>query len=72
VKNLNPIPRRKIIKKLKAEGFSEVKHNGKTRGKGSHTLFKHENGRTTTVPNGKEVGGGEVRDIEKQTGLKLR
>lgn len=68
---MKPMKRREIIKKLKAAGFREQKHNGKTRGKGSHTRFKHPDGRATVVKKDTEIGPGEVRLIEKQSGIKL-
>jgi predicted RNA binding protein YcfA (HicA-like mRNA interferase family) len=57
-----PKDRKAAEKKLKQQGFSEVKG----RGKGSHQVWQDKNGKTVTVPtHGKEIAAGTWRSIEK-------
>ncbi len=53
---------RELIKVLKDLGFEEVRQ------KGSHKYFKHEDGRTTTVPvhPGRDLGRGLLRTIIRE------
>jgi predicted RNA binding protein YcfA (HicA-like mRNA interferase family) len=59
---------REVIKRLKADGWFEVAQAG------SHKQFKHpvKPGRVTVVYPQKDVPGGTLRSIEKQSGLRLR
>jgi predicted RNA binding protein YcfA (HicA-like mRNA interferase family) len=58
---------RKIIQKLKEDGWFEVAHVG------SHKQFKHATkpGRVTVPVPRKDVPTGTLRSIEKQAGIKL-
>ncbi len=62
------ISSRKIIKKLKAEGWYEVRQSG------SHIQMKHdEKPGLVTVPHpNRDLPTGTIRSIEKQSGVKLR
>ena len=58
---------RELLKLLKENGFEELKG----RGKGSHKIFKHPDGRQTTVPTSKKtLRVGTLNQILKDTGLK--
>jgi len=58
---------REIIRRLKADGWFEVAHQG------SHKQFRHsiKPGRVTVPFPRKDVPVGTLRSIEKQAGLKL-
>ncbi len=58
---------REIIKRLRADGWFEVAHEG------SHKHFKHatKTGRVTVPFPRRDVPIGTLRSIEKQAGLKL-
>ena len=60
-----------IIKKLELAGFEKVKRGQSA---GSHQKMRHPDGRTTTIPDkkGKDVRLGTLKDIERQTEVKLR
>lgn len=57
--------RRDIIGKLQAAGF--IPQEG-----GNHTRLTHPDGRWTVVGRHREIADVIVRQIEKQTGVKLR
>jgi len=59
---------REVIKRLKADGWAEVRQAG------SHIQFRHETRPgTVTVPHPKsDLALGTLKSIEKQSGLKLR
>jgi len=59
---------REVIRRLKADGWFEV---GQT---GSHKQFKYPSkpGRVTVVYPQKDVPGGTLRSVEKQSGIKFR
>ena len=59
---------REVIKRLKADGWAEVRQEG------SHIQFRHETKPgTVTVPHPKsDLAIGTLKSIEKQSGLKLR
>ncbi len=56
---LRPIPSRELCKKLKDLGFVMIRQ------KGSHTFWRHRNGRCTVVPihRGEDIGKGLLRSI---------
>ncbi len=59
---------KEIIRRLKANGWYEVAHEG------SHIQFKHASkpGRVTVPHPKKDLPVGTLLSIEKQSGLKLR
>lgn len=59
---------RDIIKRLKADGWTEVRQEG------SHVQFRHPTkAGTVTVPHPKsDLAIGTLKSIEKQSGVKLR
>lgn len=59
---------REVIKRLKADGWAEVRQEG------SHIQFRHDTKPgTVTVPHPKsDLAMGTLKSIEKQSGLKLR
>lgn len=59
---------REVIKRLKADGWAEVRQEG------SHIQFRHETkSGTVTVPHPKsDLAIGTLKSIEKQSGLQLR
>jgi predicted RNA binding protein YcfA (HicA-like mRNA interferase family) len=60
-----PKKRRDAERELKAKGFK--KESG--RGKGSHEVWKNEQGVSLTVPNhGDEIAAGTWRSIDRQAG----
>ena len=61
--------KKKVIEKwLKKNGFVVGKVYGKQQGDGSHTFWKHPDGRRTAVRNEVEIQGPEVHEINKQVG----
>ena len=54
---------RKLIKILSKQGFETVRQ------KGSHVFLRHSNGKTTVVPNHKEIDKGTLLEIIRQAGL---
>jgi predicted RNA binding protein YcfA (HicA-like mRNA interferase family) len=53
-------PTRKIIKELRAAGFSPIRKSG------SHTWWQHESGKGVAVPDGhSKISPGVVRNIRK-------
>ena len=56
-----------IIKKLKKAGFEKVGQ------KGSHKKFKKKGRKPVMVPDhgGKDLGTGLIKELEKQSGIKL-
>lgn len=59
---------REIIKRLKADGWYEVAHEG------SHVQFKHSTkpGRLTVKHPAKDIPKGTLASIERQAGITLR
>jgi predicted RNA binding protein YcfA (HicA-like mRNA interferase family) len=59
---------RTVIKKLKQDGWVEVRHAG------SHKQFRHpqKKGRVTVPHPKRNIPIGTLKSIEKQAGLKLR
>ena len=53
----------KVIKILSKQGFEVVRQ------KGSHVFLRHSDGRTTVVPNHKEIDKGTLLEIIRQAGL---
>ena len=54
---------KKVIKILEKIGFEAVRQ------KGSHIFLRHKDGRTTVVPNHKEIDKGTLLEILRQTKL---
>lgn len=56
---LRPLTYRKVAKRLEQLGFKKIRQ------KGSHVFFRHQDGRTTIVPNhpGEDIGKGLLRKI---------
>ena len=56
-----------LIAILEKKGFRKVRQSG------SHVILKHSDGRRTTVPvhKGKTIGKGLLRQILRDTGLRL-
>jgi predicted RNA binding protein YcfA (HicA-like mRNA interferase family) len=59
---------REVIKRLKADGWYEVAHEG------SHVQFRHpaKPGRLTVPHPKRDIPIGTLRSIEKQAGIRLR
>lgn len=59
---------KEIIKKLKSDGWYEIKSNS-----GSHKQFKHnvKKGRVTVPFHNKDIAIGTLRSIEQQAGIKF-
>jgi predicted RNA binding protein YcfA (HicA-like mRNA interferase family) len=59
---------REVIKRLKADGWYEVAHEG------SHVQFRHpiKPGRVTVPHPKRDIPIGTLRSIEKQAGIGLR
>jgi len=59
---------REVIKKLRKDGWYEVKQVG------SHKQFKHptKKGRVTVPHPSRDIPIGTLRSIEKQAGIKLK
>jgi predicted RNA binding protein YcfA (HicA-like mRNA interferase family) len=64
---LKPLKPEKIVGALKKLGFTLVRQSG------SHTVYRHSDGRWTTVPihKGKDVSKGVLRKILKDVGLNM-
>jgi predicted RNA binding protein YcfA (HicA-like mRNA interferase family) len=60
-----PLSGDEVVKLLAAQGFVFRK------GKGTHKIGRHSDGRTTTVPLHKELKRGTLASIERQTGVTL-
>ena len=62
---LSPIKARKLIKIVEKKGFSKMHQ------KGSHALYKHPDGRTTTIPihPSEEISRGLLRKILRDVNL---
>lgn len=58
---------KQVIKILERHGFTFIRQSG------SHAIFRHADGRRTTVPihSGKDLGRGLLRQIMKDAGLVL-
>lgn len=58
---------REVERKLLAAGFF------KRQGKGSHVIFRHPDGRTTTAPDHgrKDLGAGLLAKIQRDTQIEL-
>lgn len=56
--------RRDLIKKLEANGFSEIRNDG------DHTIYKAPNKRAVQVPRHREINENTARQILKDAGLK--
>lgn len=54
---------RKVIKILSKQGFEVLRQ------KGSHVFLRHSNGKTTVIPNHKEIDKGTLLEIIRQAGL---
>jgi len=54
---------REVIKILSKQGFETVRQRG------SHVFIKHSDGRTTVIPNHKEIDKGTLLEIIRQAGL---
>jgi predicted RNA binding protein YcfA (HicA-like mRNA interferase family) len=63
-----PMDSRRVIQKLKEDGWFEVAQ------KGSHVQFKHgtKPGRVTVPHPKKDLPTGTLKSIEKQAGIKLK
>ena len=64
---LRPLPARTVFKALRKAGFVMVRQ------KGSHTVWKHPDGRATVVPvhPGEPIGRGLLRKIIADTELSV-
>lgn len=64
---LPPTTFRKLDRILRRLGFARLPD----RGKGSHAVYHHPDGRTTTVPDhrGKDIGSELILDILREIGL---
>ena len=64
---LIPLPGREVCKKLKKAGFEFIRQ------KGSHTFWRHPDGRSTVVPmhRGEDIGRGLLRSILNDVEIKL-
>jgi predicted RNA binding protein YcfA (HicA-like mRNA interferase family) len=60
---LADLPERKVIRALESVGFSYV------RTKGSHEVYRHEDGRTVVIPRHGVVKRGTLASILRQAGL---
>lgn len=54
---------REVIKVLSKKGFEMIRQ------KGSHVFLRHNDGRTTVVPNHREIDKGTLLEIIRQAGL---
>ena len=54
---------REVIKILSKQGFETVRQRG------SHVFIRHSDGRTTVIPNHKEIDKGTLLEIIRQAGL---
>jgi predicted RNA binding protein YcfA (HicA-like mRNA interferase family) len=65
VSKLPPTKPDKVVKALEKLGFQKIRQSG------SHAVFRHPDGRWTTVPihKGKDVARGTLRKIIKDIGL---
>jgi predicted RNA binding protein YcfA (HicA-like mRNA interferase family) len=56
---IHPVPARQVIRFLESLGFVQVRE------KGSHRFFRHQDGRTATVPEhkGEDLGRGILAKI---------
>ncbi|MBU1678214.1 MAG: type II toxin-antitoxin system HicA family toxin [Bacteroidetes bacterium] len=62
---LNPIKPDKLIKSIEKLGFVKIRQSG------SHIVYRHTDGRWTTIPmhKGKDVAKGTLAKILKDVGL---
>jgi predicted RNA binding protein YcfA (HicA-like mRNA interferase family) len=60
---LADLPVKKVIRALESVGFEHV------RTKGSHAIYRHEDGRTVVVPLHGSVKRGTLASIVRQAGL---
>ncbi len=65
LKKLSPIAPEKLIKIIKKLGYEEIRQ------KGSHKLFRNNEGRTTVIPfhKGEKIGKGLLQKIINDIGL---
>jgi len=65
VSKLNPIKPDKLIKSIEKLGFVKIRQSG------SHIVYRHTDGRWTTIPmhKGKDVAKGTLAKILKDVGL---
>jgi len=63
---LHPVQARQVIRFLESLGFVQVRQ------KGSHKFFRHQDGRTATVPEhkGEDLGRGILAKILRDAGVK--
>ena len=63
---LHPVQARHVIRFLESLGFVQVRQ------KGSHKFFRHQDGRTATVPEhkGEDLGRGILAKILRDAGVK--
>ena len=63
---LHPARAREVIRFLESLGFVQVRQ------KGSHRFFRHQDGRTATVPDhkGEDLGRGILAKILRDAGVK--
>jgi predicted RNA binding protein YcfA (HicA-like mRNA interferase family) len=63
---LHPVQARQVIRFLEPLGFVQVQQ------KGSHKFFRHQDGRTVTVPEhkGEDLGRGILAKILRDAGVK--
>lgn len=63
--NLPSLNAKQLIRILLKKGFVQARQSG------SHTIFKHPDGRRTTVPfhSSKDIGTGLLRQIMKDAGI---
>ena len=63
---LHPVRAREVIRFLESLGFDQVRQ------KGSHRFFRHQDGRTATVPEhkGEDLGRGILAKILRDAGVK--
>jgi len=63
---LHPVRSRQAVRFLESLGFAQVRQ------KGSHRFFRHQDGRTATVPDhkGEDLGRGILAKILRDAGVK--
>jgi predicted RNA binding protein YcfA (HicA-like mRNA interferase family) len=63
---LHPVRARQVVRFLESLGFVQVRQ------KGSHRFFRHQDGRTATVPDhrGEDLGRGILAKILRDAGVK--
>jgi len=63
---LHPVQAREVVRFLESLGFVQVRQ------KGSHRFFRHQDGRTATVPDhkGEDLGRGILAKILRDAGVR--